>query len=296
MKVAFLQKDLGGVLSHTMVSLPSDGARWDDSPAPTVTLYDSSGGRILAAASADLGPSTTVDADAAAGGKTIPLTATTSIKRWDEYKVGPNATGQYEWVTVDAIASGVSVTVLNELKHTYADGDTFESHTMTDTISGSNVTSLRRNARAEWAYTVDGVQRKESTIFHVGLYVPRYGLTEEEVLGVEPRARHFVGSDQPLDRLIRWLFERELLPDISKIYNPGAIVSGEQLDKALLYKLREYMADAAIEGDGEVAKSHAESYVGAIDELANSLLDVDEDGAAEDEPPRGAMAPRLLRS
>jgi hypothetical protein len=70
---------------------------------------------------------TTLDGAAAAAQKTIPLTATAAFAE-DEYcLIRSAARTEYEIIQIDSISAGVSVTAVENLKFTYASGDTFRA-------------------------------------------------------------------------------------------------------------------------------------------------------------------------
>ena len=68
---------------------------------------------------------TTLDASAASGQKTIPLTATTALAEGDECIIRSVDDDEYEIVIVASVSSGVSVTATDNLNYTYASGDSF---------------------------------------------------------------------------------------------------------------------------------------------------------------------------
>ena len=295
MKVSFVGKGSGGIISHDMVDLPSDFSRWDASPAPTVTLFAPGGGTIVASATASTVDATTLASAAPAATNDIALATTAGVLRWEPYVVGPNAAGQAEWCILDAVASATGVvTTLDPLRYSYASSQAFKTHRLKTTITATDAGSLVANARAEWGYEVDDVARKESTIFNISLYAPRLGLTSSDVLSIEPRVRKVIGSNQRIDYLLRHLWESRVLPDIAKIFNPGALVSGAEADEALLFLVQQYMARKSKEL--ELAEEYGRLYGDALDELRNSMIDLDQSGAqGEDEVVRGINTPRMMR-
>lgn len=291
--IHFAQLNKGGVLYHTMADVPPDGARWDASPAPTVTLYSTSSGVIRAAESATLGPSTTLGAAAAARATSLTVAATTGISRFDRMVVGPNAAGQWEWVTVDG-AAGTTVTLLDPLDYSYEISSVLKSHTMSTTLSSSDAGSTIRRCRADWAYTVDSVARVESTPYVVSRYAPRLAVTAADVIQHEPRAKKLIGSNQQIEILIKSIWETRVLPDIAKLYgSPGSVPSGESLQQALLAKFDAHVARRT--GAYEAELRYEEIYQELIDEVRVGMIDTDEDGDVEDETPRTTRVARVMR-
>ncbi len=291
-RVRFVQLHLGGTLDHVMVDLPSDGARWDDDPLPSVTLRSGGGGEIRAAVTATAGPATSTASSCAAGQKNVPLIATTDFARWDEIVVGPNATGQWEWATIDAISISHAVTVLEDLAYSYGAGVPVKSHKLSTTLTAADVGDVQRRAWAEWSYEVGGIARKESTIYVASRYAPRLSLTATELLGEDPRVRRLLGSNQRLDLVIRRTWERKVLPAIAAMWAPGSLVSGESAEECLILAVRLKLARDA--KDYESATKLEDLYRAALDRLQSVPVDLDEGGDAEDAV-RGAVAPRLLR-
>ena len=296
-RVHFVQLDLGGTVEHRMVDVPADGARWDATPAPTVQLYSDSGGELLSSpATATEGPSTTLSADAAAGATSVSVASTTGIDRFDEMLVGPSSDGRWEWITVMG-AGGGQVHLAAPLEHSYSSGDVVKSHTLTYTIAASDAASVARGCRAEWRYEVGGVERRESTVYHVSRYAPRMSLTAAGLAQEYPRALRQVASHQDLDLLIRRVWEGHVLPAIGRIYAPGAMVSGELAEQALIAAVKTTLAEEA--KDLDAAEIYRDQYRAHMDEIASlmvGLVDTDEDGVRDDdETPRGALTPIIMR-
>lgn len=291
----FLQIGAGGVLSHTMVDVPSDGTRWDASPAPTVTLHHRAGGVIGTASTAATTVAAVAVTSATAGAKAITLsTSTTALERLEEYMLGPNAAGQWEWVTIDGVSS-TAVTVLDDLRYSYTSEASLTDHRMKLTVTEGDASSPETGCFAAWAYYVDGVLRIEHTTFAISRYAPRQSLTAAEAIGVFPRLIELLGSNQRVEVVLRRLWRRHVLPDVAKILGAsGAVVAGESLEQAHLYKLGEQLAREA--KDHESAERYSELYSAALDEMRTTVTDIDEDGGqSDDETPRGRRTPRMLR-
>jgi hypothetical protein len=294
MKISYLQTDLGGYVTHTMVDLPSDGGRWDTSTVPLVKLLSKSGTEILAQTSASTGFSTLISSTATAGSKTIPYSSssTVTVKRFTDLVLGPNEDGQWEWVTVDGVSS-TAITVLDDLTYSYSTSTALKSHDLTFLVAGSTCGSSE-TGYAEWSYTVDGVDRRDYTEFVISTYAPRLNLSASEVLAWFPRAARIIGSDQRIDMLLRRIWEQRVLPDFARLAPPGALVSGESLDTALLAKFKEI---AEVEAKNyESADRYAKEYTDTLAALQTILVDLDEDGSVDDtEIPRGLRTPKIMR-
>ncbi len=293
MTISFLQKSLGGKLTHTVADLSATGGRWDSTTAPTVVLYNRGGGELVASTACDLGIATVLSAAAAADQKSITVGTTSGVVRWDDYVVGPNISGQWEWVTVDGITS-TAVTLVDDLTYAYSSGRAFKSHTMSITLTGGDVPTVNRDCFASWAYNVDGESRKDSTTFHVSLYAPRLSLTPAMVIQEYPRADKIISDQQRIGLLIREKWRTRVLVDIGHMWAPGALVSGEVANEALLFKVVQHIARQARDMEG--ADMWGGLYLAALDSLRSTIIDLDESGGVgDDEIPRGVATPRLLR-
>ena len=275
MPVSFLQKDKGGDLTYEAPE------RWDASPAPTVTLYDPTGGELVASQAATLGPSTTLDGAAAAGQTTIPLTATTGISVGDELTV-ENSSGQSERVTVAAVSSGVSITVRDELQYTYASSDTCESTRLSVTVSAAQAEASHRNCYARWAYSVGSQAQIDTTLFHISVWAPRLNLDEQDILRREPRAVQILGTRQRLSDLIEDVWVNEILEELGQACDPGALLSGEALRMATLYRT---LAEIWLANqDHEQMDRCMDLYRGAWERvLQQTPVDVDQSGTVSDD-------------
>lgn len=273
--VAFVQLSAGGVIEHTMADVPQDGDRWSSSPAPAVWLYNDTGGLMLSGATATEGPSTSTSEGVSAGATDIPLVDLTGVERFAEYSIGPSATGSWERVTTIA-AGGGQVTVAAPIRNAYAAGVAFRSHRLTYQVSSSTANSVMRNCRAEWRYTVDGVQRRESTIFHVSRYAPRCPLTSETFFAEYPRGRNMIASSQHMEILIKEMWRGVVLPEIGRLFHPGALASGEAARPLLAAKLKQILCETA--RDFQAADIYQERWRAELELLRDTIVDLDEDG------------------
>ena len=87
------------------------------------------------------------------------LVSLTGIERFAEYTIGPSASGRWERCTTVAAGAG-QVSLAAPLANAYAAGVEFKSHRLFYRVSSSTATSIERNCRAEWRYSVDGVARR----------------------------------------------------------------------------------------------------------------------------------------
>lgn len=288
MSVQFVQVGKGGTITYHAPE------RWDASPAPTVTLYAPEGGELVASQTATLGPSTTLDGAAAAGQTTVPLTATTSVVVGDQYLI-TNATSESEWVTVEAITSGVSVTVRDDLLHTYASADVFCSTKLSVSVSSTEAAAPHRSCYARWAYSVSSETRLDTSVFHLTRWSPRLNLTAQDILRREPRAIDLLGTRQDIEELIEDIWENEILEDLAQSCDPGALLSGETLRMATLYRV---IAEMYLHAqDAEHSDALMGMYRAAWERvLATAPIDVDQSGSVgADDIVRPAWTGRVFR-
>jgi len=295
MPIQFVQKDKGGTIYSDVVDTAP--ARWEDDPAPTVTIYERTGGELVASQAATLGPSTTLSAASAAGTSSVTLTAVTSINVGDTLCLGPNTGGQWEWVTVNSVTSATKVlTLRDDLQYTYANADVIKSHRLSIALTAANADAIYENARALWAYEVATNQaRTDTTIFHVSKWVPKQTLRDQDVLIRQPRAHDLLGSRQRLTQLIRDVWERDILEDLGVMFNPGALLSGDVLRQAHLYRVLAEIALMA--GDEEGQQHNNVLYQTAWERvMQQTLADVDGDGEVDDNDIiRSTMTGRVYR-
>jgi len=290
MAVQFVQKDLGGTIHYEAPE------RWDASPVPTVILYGPSGsGELVASQNATLGPATTLFGAAAAGQTTVPVAATTGLAAGRQYTIGPNALGQTERVTLAGVTSTVSATTRDNLEFTYASADKFESTRLEATLSAAQATPSYRNCLARWAYTLDTQARKDTTVFHVTNWMPTLAVTEQDVLQRDARAVALIGDRTTLKDLIQTVWEQDVLSDMGDVCAPGAVVSGESLDRATVHRVLMDIYTAA--QDYEAADIHAGHYNRILGQVKKQdPIDVDQSGTiTDDDVVQPNMTGRLCR-
>lgn len=284
MPVKFVQVSRGGVVGHEV----SDHApyTWDTNSSTaaivTVTIRDSTGGELVASSAATRGPKTTISANASAQATTISVTAATGISQGDVLLIGPNASGQWEWITVDGVNSSTLVLTLRDrLQYAYASGVAVKSPKVTKSLTATNCDTTRRNCRAEWAYTANGVACTETSLFHMSVWNPRLTLRDQDVLIRQPRAIDVLGTRQRLSQLIRDVWERDILEDVAARMDPAGLVDGDALRQAHLYRV--LMEIALMAGDSDGRDRYGAQYKSAFDRaLAGTLADTDGDGAISD--------------
>ena len=284
------------MLWHQHKDLPPDGARWDSSPAPTVTLYNKSGGELRAVTTASLGPTTTLASSVVAGARAIGISDTTSLRRWEEYHIGPNAAGEHEWVRLDSVGNGY-VKALDPVVYAYSSGNALQSHRMSTLVTTGTTGSVEWSCFAVWSYYVDAVLRNVSSEFHISHYAPRLNVTEIDWLQHNPGLRQLIGRDQKPGLILRDLWHQVVLPDVAKLLgSAGAMVAGEAVDRAVLYRADEYIYRQA--NNMERADVCAEQYTNQLEEIAAgiNIIDVDESGGqSDDELPPSPRIQELLR-
>ena len=189
------------------------------------------------------GVSVTVDTvntttDAAAGEsqdnrRLIPLTATTGITVDESYLI-TDTTGLKEWVEVEAINSGVSVVVKSDLAHDYTSGATFVGTKLSYLLAAENTTEALKDTdfRAEWTYTVAGVEYVRENFYDV-VRAPWYRAATME--GFEASNRDIFAqakdNNEPLEDILEeaWL---DVLQRIeAKGWRPGLIIGMNRLSR-----------------------------------------------------------------
>lgn len=292
MPVAWIQKDRGGTLRYQLAR------RIASANTPQVTLLTSSGTELVAEQAATKGPRTTLDAAAASGQRTIPLTATDNVKVGHIYRL-TNSGGQYEFVTVDAISSGVSVTARRDLRHTYASADVFESQEVSVSVTAEEAPSVRYNCRAKWRYTdTDSQEHVEESIFHVSAFAPVHNVTAEDIARRYPRIYDALGDPQKLQELIDEIWENEVLQDLAgAVSDEHGFVSGGPLRLALIERVAAQVESANEQWDDFDRRMTA--YQLQLEQAIQSTpIDTDEDGDVDsgDEKPLHPWSYRMERA
>ena len=147
--------------------------------------------------------STTVDANSgisSANRKLLNVASTANIVEGDQYLV-TNAEGRSEIVTIEGIASGVSVTVDADLAYDYVSGDAFVGLRQYFTVDASfiadenNINILKRPYKVKWSYTVDSVAYVHWTYFDVVRVDVKHNVRGEDLYAAWPELAH----SEPVD-------------------------------------------------------------------------------------------------
>lgn len=291
MGVQFVQRDVGGIVYYESPD------RWDSATTPTVELLTPRGAVLVASQNATAGPTTTLSAAAAVGATAISLTATTSMVVGRQYTIGPNASGQSERVTLSAVVGGTtpSVTARHPLQYAYASAVAFASTRLSVAVTAAQATTAYRGCIAKWTYKVSAATRVDSTIWHVSIWSPRLTLTEQDVLRREPRAIDLLGTRQRLVELIDDVWTNDILEDLGQSCDPGALVSGDALRMATLYRVLAEMY--LFSQDHEHADRLTGLYQAAwLRVLQQTPIDTDQTGTVDDDDiVRPAWTGRLCR-
>lgn len=288
------QVDLGGVVHLDVIDVGTDGVLWDSSPAPTVTLYHRAGGELQASVSASTGATYSVSSASTAGDQTVSLASTTGLVRWEPPLLLRDTSGAWEWIEAESISGG-TLTLVEPLENGYSVGATLRSPRLSATVAASSAASPQHACRADWAFSVGGSARRESTTFSIARYAPRLNVTARDITNYDPRAATMLGSDQELDRLVGFVWNRRVLIDVARLLGtPGAMISGEDLDHALITRV---LADLYMRAEKlEIADRYEAQYAQAIDGIRQTAVDLDEDGGQDaNEIPRSRRAVRILR-
>lgn len=142
--------------------------------------------------SVEANPNTTLDGAAGAAQsnpRTIPLTATTGIAVGRTYLVTA-ADSRKEWVEVESVTSGDSVTAKHPLHNDYATGAAFVSTRITSTVDDTwaddeqnidETSGPNPMYRVRWVYVVNSVTYVADTYLNLIRYGARHGVTPQDV-------------------------------------------------------------------------------------------------------------------
>lgn len=295
MAIQFVQKDKGGTIYHDAVDTAP--GRWDTGTAPTVVLLSRSGGQIVASQNATLGPSTTTNGAITAGASSLVATAVTGISVSDILVLGPNAGGQWEWVTVDSVnSSSKAVGTRDVIANSYDTGVALKSVRMSVTVTSAQASGIYESARAVWSFAFNSVSRTETSIFHISNWVPRMTLRDADVLIRQPRAVDLLGTRQRLIQLIIDVWERDIVEALGTMISPGRMLAGDPLRQAHLYKVLAEIE--TMSEDWEAAEAYLGHYQMAWERaISQTVVDLDGDGAVDDDDvPAAMMCGRIRRT
>ena len=288
MPVTFLQKSIAQTLTFDVSrALYAAGTA-------TCTLYSPGGSELQASTTATKGASTTLDAAAAAGQKTVPVTATTGIAVGDV--LWPvNALGQTEPVVVDGVTSGVSITARHNLRHAYASNDVIASRRLSVAVLAASIGTSYKNCRARWSYSSSLTQaHSEDQVVHVSTYAPRCTVTEADVLRRLPQARNWTTPEQTIDDLVASVWAGEVLVDLAVAWDPTSVISGDSAHVATVHRVAAQLALA--NGKLEQYDRWLEEYRQALSQaVSEAPRDTDDDGSSEDETATSLDVVQLVR-
>ena len=248
--------------------------------------------------SVETDPSTTLNDVATAGSRTIPLAATTGVAVDRRYLV-TDVSGLKEWVEIDAITDGVSVTTKHPLHNDYASGATFESTRARATIDSTwiaDTTNLSTDAtgpnptyRVRWQYTVDGTSYVADTYFNVVRYGQRHGVQPQDIEVMVPGWLDALPTDHRYDqgrKLIDNAY-REVRIDMHQVdLAASQVAESEIVDELVRYKtveLGEWAKFYAVGGDSTRAQAATQRYTQRLDALVRIVSRIpvrDETGGA----------------
>lgn len=256
----------------------------------------------VGAASVESDPNTTLDA---AAGETesdprlVPLTATTGCAESRSYLIA-SATGLREWVLIESIASGVSVTAKHPLHNEYAIGSTFQSTRMQATVDSAWVSDLSNLVgasdvgpnpmfRVRWVYVVSGTTYVADTYFNLVRYAGRHGVTPQDMDSMVPGWLDSLPTDHRNDQGRRLIDDayREVKLDMHQVdLAASQVAESEVIDELVRYKtleLGEWAKFFRGVGDERRAAKASERYTTRSDSLIRVVNRVpvrDETGAA----------------
>jgi hypothetical protein len=227
-------------------------------------------------------PSTTTDAEAAAGQRTIPVTATTGMEVGRSYLL-TSADGAREWFEVAEVASGVSVTAKHLLHNTFASGSTVQTTRITaalddtwladednlDDSSGPNPAY-----RVRWVYTVAGITFVADSYFSLVRYAGKHGVKPQDMESLSPNWLDRLPTDHFRDQGRRLIDEayRGVKIDLHQIWTDDAMVANaEIMDELVRYKALEQGEFARLmtgSGSRDAYETARLAYHSRFDQLA----------------------------
>jgi hypothetical protein len=161
----------------------------------------------------------------------VPLTATTSVVVGGRYLL-TDTTGVREWVEVESVASGVSVTIKSDLEHDYTSGAAFVGTMLSYILAAENTTEALKDTdfRAEWTYVVAGITYIKETWYDV-VRAPWYRAADQA--GLEAANREVYAQakndDEPLEDILEDAWNDVLERIESKGWRPGLIIGMNRL-------------------------------------------------------------------
>lgn len=254
----------------------------------------------IGAGSVEADPATTLDGSGAtANTRSIPVAATTGIVAERRYLLTA-ATGLREFVEVDSITSGDSVTVKHPIHNDYpATTSTFQSTRLQATVDSTWIadeTNLTTDDvgpnpmyRVRWVYVVSGVTYVADTYFNVVRYAARHGVQPQDIEALVPGWLDSLPTDHRADqgrKLIDSAYT-EVRIDMHQIdLAASTVAESEIIDELVRYKtiaVGEWAKYLAGGGSADRVDMTRKSYQERIDSLARIVSRVpvrDSTGAA----------------
>jgi hypothetical protein len=267
---------------------------WDTSDEQTAESATGAG-------SVETGPNTTLDGDAgssAADPRLVPLLATTDVAIERTYRVTA-ASGAFEWVEVESISSGVSVTAKHPLHNIYASGATFQSTRIQATVDSTWVADTANLScddcgpnpayRVRWVYVVGGVTYVADSYFNLVRYVGTHGVRPQDIEVMSPGWLDRLPTDHRNDQGRRLIADayRGVKIDLHQIdMAASSLAESEIVDELVRYKAIELGESARFIAGGVEAdrvQFATQRYTARLDSLLRIVARVpfrDETGAA----------------
>ena len=242
------------------------------SSVTSVAVYDSDSGDSDTAETATTGsaavetnPDTTLDGSAGfseANPKLIPLTATTGVSVGRSYLLDDGFVMR-EWVTVESLSSGVSVSAVHPLLNDYVSGVAFLSTRisigmldswMQDDNNISDDVDPNPGYRVRWEYVVDGATYVHDDYFNLVRYTAGHTVIPADVDAVSPGWMDMLPTDYRQGQGRRLLDEayKELQFDLHRVDIPQEtlrnkdVVNRLVIRKALLMKQQADLAAGSL--------------------------------------------------
>jgi hypothetical protein len=268
--------------------------------AGTFTVASVTGGVIQSSGAAGFTAlSTTVNATAPAGSRTLTLASTTGVVAGRLYLLGgPEAVGG-EFVLVTKVTGATTLSLARPLRTARATGDTFASTRVTFPITAATAATAGRNFRVEWEWVSGGEDQDPLALpFDVTRYSPVTYASVESVRRRDPLASKYIpeGTWMPDTLADAWTM---VLRRVAAKVPPGGVVGTVDLtiphEYFTLVLLLEPGAGTT-EADAQLARLETRFSQELDAAMATLSLDEDQDGDAKTgEPGWSTHSIRFLR-
>lgn len=122
--------------------------------SPTLGIWTPGNSALVAAGTAaTVAVSTTINAGASEGARTLSVASGTGIVAGGWYILGDVGSDRLEWVRVRKLA-GTALTLVDTLEYDHDSGESFKSAEITYSLTTTHTAALDRNYRVEWTWTV----------------------------------------------------------------------------------------------------------------------------------------------